>query len=131
MKKETSQEPVSVAGFGVRGLSWHVWGVSATQRRTAGESHWMPSENMGKQGEEMTICLSVQRVLTLAYDRGDAKVVFGQSGDLACLPSKMKPEAESRNFCGPSYPPEQLGGLCKPWLRDSLSVSGWEKALLT
>ena len=90
MKKEAveaNEEPVSVAGFRVRGLSWHVWGVSATQRRTAGESHWMPSENMGKQEEEMTICLSV---LTLAYDRGDAKVVFGQRGDHVCLPSKMK-----------------------------------------
>ena len=66
----------------VRGLSWHVWGVSTTTRcAAAGESHWMRSENMGKQAEEVTICPTnqerVHRNIIRAYDTNDARIISG------------------------------------------------------
>ena len=93
----------------VRGLSWHVWGVSTTTRCAAGESHWMRSENMGKQAEEVTICPTnqerVHRNIIRAYDTNDARIISG----FVSIPEQNGVRSrEERNFCGSSYPPEQL-----------------------
>ena len=78
------------------------------------DAEWKHGKTRGRNDHLYQISECLHPVPTLAYDIGDAKVFLGESGDLACLPGEMKPEAWSRNFCGPSYPPELLGWLHSP-----------------
>ena len=78
------------------------------------DAEWKHGKTRGRNDHLSQIFECLQPVPTLGYDIGDAKVFLGESGDLACLPGEMKPEAWSRNFCGPSYPPELLGWLHSP-----------------